>query len=53
MALKIDDLPAAIRQAKQELRERLPNYRDVFAEVDRRSAPRPAELPRNVAAAKT
>jgi Protein of unknown function (DUF1479) len=34
MALKIDDLPAAIRQAKQELRERLPNYRDVFAEVD-------------------
>jgi hypothetical protein len=34
MALKIDDLPAAIRQAKQELRARLPNYRDVFAEVD-------------------
>ena len=34
MALQIDDLPAAIRQAKQELRARLPNYRDVFAEVD-------------------
>ena len=34
MALMIDDLPAAIRQAKQELRARLPNYRDVFAEVD-------------------
>ena len=34
MALIIDDLPAAIRQAKQELRARLPNYRDVFAEVD-------------------
>src|ERR1700722_2282761 len=34
MALKIDDFPAAIRQAKQELRERLPTYREVFAEVD-------------------
>ena len=34
MALRIDDLPAAIRQAKQELRQQLPNYRDVFAEVD-------------------
>ena len=34
MALRIDDLPTAIRQAKQELRKRLPNYRDVFAEVD-------------------
>jgi hypothetical protein len=34
MALEVDDLPAAIRQAKKELRERLPNYRDVFAEVD-------------------
>ena len=34
MALTIDDLPAAIRQAKRELREQLPNYRDVFAEVE-------------------
>ncbi|KND61943.1 hypothetical protein BVER_01545 [Candidatus Burkholderia verschuerenii] len=34
MALVIDDLPAAIRQAKKELRAALPNYREVFAEVE-------------------
>ena len=34
MALKVDDLPTAIRQAKQELRARLPNYSEVFAEVE-------------------
>ncbi|MEX3977822.1 DUF1479 domain-containing protein [Paraburkholderia sp. EG287A] len=34
MALHIDDLPAAIRKAKQELREELPNYQAVFAEVE-------------------
>ena len=34
MALHIDDLPAAIRRAKQELREKLPNYKAVFAEVE-------------------
>ncbi|SAL73574.1 dioxygenase [Caballeronia arvi] len=35
MALKIDDLPSAIRQAKKELRAALPNYREVFAEVEK------------------
>src|SRR5580692_12661315 len=34
MALQINDLPAAIRSAKRELRERLPNYKAVFAEVE-------------------
>jgi hypothetical protein len=34
MALQIDDLAAAIRNAKRELREQLPNYREVFAEVE-------------------
>jgi hypothetical protein len=34
MALEIDDLAAAIRQAKKELRAALPNYREVFADVD-------------------
>jgi hypothetical protein len=34
MALIIDDLPSAIRQAKKELRAALPNYREVFAEVE-------------------
>ncbi|QSN64185.1 DUF1479 domain-containing protein [Caballeronia sp. M1242] len=34
MALIIDDVPAAIRQAKKELRAALPNYREVFAEVE-------------------
>ena len=34
MALHIDDLPAAIREAKRELRENLPNYKAVFAEVE-------------------
>ena len=34
MALQIDDLPAAIRKAKRELREALPHYREVFAEVE-------------------
>jgi hypothetical protein len=34
MALKIEDLPSAIRQAKSALRAALPNYREVFAEVE-------------------
>ena len=34
MALIIDDLPGSIRQAKKELRAALPNYREVFAEVE-------------------
>ena len=34
MALVIDDLPSSIRQAKKELRAALPNYREVFAEVE-------------------
>ncbi|WP_250536840.1 DUF1479 domain-containing protein [Caballeronia sp. AZ10_KS36] len=34
MALIIDDVPAAIRQAKKQLRAALPNYREVFAEVE-------------------
>ena len=33
MTWQIDDLPTAIRTAKRELRERLPQYRAVFAEV--------------------
>lgn len=32
--LSIDDLPAAIREAKRELKAALPNYREVFAEVE-------------------
>ncbi|RKP53631.1 DUF1479 domain-containing protein [Pararobbsia silviterrae] len=35
MALVIHDLPAAIRQAKQDLRKRLPNYREVFLDVEK------------------
>ncbi|SAL30090.1 dioxygenase [Caballeronia cordobensis] len=35
MALNIDDLPGAIRQAKKALRAGLPNYREVFAEVEK------------------
>jgi hypothetical protein len=35
MALVVNDLPAAIRQAKKELRERLPNYREVFLEAEK------------------
>jgi hypothetical protein len=34
MALIVEDLPGAIRQAKKELRAALPNYREVFAEVE-------------------
>jgi hypothetical protein len=34
MALIIDDLPSSIRQAKKELRVALPNYSEVFAEVE-------------------
>jgi hypothetical protein len=34
MPLQIDDLPAAIRQTKRALREQLPNYREVFQEVE-------------------
>src|ERR1700748_3511446 len=35
MALVVNDLSAAIRQAKKELRERLPNYREVFLEAEK------------------
>jgi hypothetical protein len=41
-ALHIDDLPAAIRAAKQELRAALPDYEDVFRQVE-------AEIGRKVA----
>jgi hypothetical protein len=34
MALVIDNLPDAIRQAKKELRAALPTYRQVFAELE-------------------
>ncbi|WP_434628621.1 DUF1479 domain-containing protein [Chromobacterium sp. CV08] len=32
--LRIDDLPAAVRAIKRQLRSRLPNYREVFLEVE-------------------
>ncbi|HTJ94812.1 MAG TPA: DUF1479 domain-containing protein [Pararobbsia sp.] len=35
MPLVVDDLPAAIRQAKQTLRAQLPRYREVFLEVEK------------------
>ncbi|SAK78793.1 dioxygenase [Caballeronia fortuita] len=35
MALIIDDMPGAIRHAKKELRAALPNYREIFAEVEK------------------
>ena len=34
MALQIDDLPAAIRQTKRDLRDKLPRYQEIFAEVE-------------------
>ncbi|PMS35878.1 uncharacterized protein DUF1479 [Trinickia symbiotica] len=34
MALQIDDLSAAIRRAKRELREQLPNFKEVFADIE-------------------
>lgn len=34
MSLHIEDFPGAIRQAKNELRKALPDYREVFAEVE-------------------
>ncbi|MGF6444297.1 DUF1479 domain-containing protein [Paraburkholderia youngii] len=33
-SLHIEDLPAAIRSVKKQLRQRLPNYREVFEQVD-------------------
>ena len=33
-SLQIDDLPSAVRQAKRELRARLPNYAAIFREVE-------------------
>ncbi|MCG5078320.1 DUF1479 domain-containing protein [Paraburkholderia tagetis] len=33
-SLHIEDLPAAIRSVKKQLRESLPNYREVFEQVD-------------------
>ena len=35
MALAVNDLTAAIRQAKKELRAQLPNYREVFLELEK------------------
>ncbi|MEX3958634.1 DUF1479 domain-containing protein [Trinickia sp. EG282A] len=34
MALQINDLSAAIRRAKRELREQLPNFKAVFADIE-------------------
>ena len=34
MPLEIDDVPKAIRSVKKSLREALPNYRDIFQEVE-------------------
>ncbi|PTB22855.1 DUF1479 domain-containing protein [Trinickia symbiotica] len=34
MALQIDDLSAAIRRTKRELREQLPNFKEVFADIE-------------------
>ncbi|MFD1557153.1 DUF1479 domain-containing protein [Paraburkholderia silviterrae] len=33
-SLHIEDLPAAIRSVKRQLRQRLPNYRETFEQVD-------------------
>jgi hypothetical protein len=41
-ALQIDDLPSAIRAVKRQLRAALPNYREVFGQVE-------AEIERKVA----
>ncbi|BAN27267.1 DUF1479 domain-containing protein [Caballeronia insecticola] len=42
--LRIDDLPAAIREAKRALRAALPNYREVFKEVERDIARQAARI---------
>lgn len=42
--LRIDDLPAAIREAKRTLRAALPNYREVFAEVEQDIARQAARI---------
>ncbi|CCJ76211.1 FIG00554685: hypothetical protein [Cronobacter muytjensii 530] len=34
MTLQITDIPAAIREMKQQLRQALPNYQAVFAELE-------------------
>ncbi|MDI9360741.1 YbiU family protein, partial [Cronobacter malonaticus] len=34
MTLHISDLPSAIREIKQQLRQALPNYQAVFAELE-------------------
>ena len=33
-SLLIDDIPAAIKSVKQQLRQALPNYREVFLELE-------------------
>lgn len=35
MNLHIDDLPQAIREIKQQLRKELPNYKEVFADLEK------------------
>ncbi|SAL43228.1 dioxygenase [Caballeronia peredens] len=42
--LRIDDLPAAIRAAKRALRAALPNYSEVFREVERDIAQQAARI---------
>lgn len=44
--LKIDNIPDAIRTVKQQLRQQLPRYREVFAELD-------AEMRRQIATLNT
>ncbi|ELQ5994060.1 DUF1479 domain-containing protein [Cronobacter dublinensis] len=43
MSLQINDIPAAIREIKQQLRQALPNYQAVFAELE-------ADIQRQIAA---
>ncbi len=52
-SLHIDDIPAAIKAVKQQLRQALPDYQQVFQAVEENIRQQVMEIRRNLAEGKT
>lgn len=48
-SLQIDDIPSAIKAVKQQLRQALPNYQQVFQEVEENIRQQVSEIRRSLA----
>lgn len=52
-SLQIDDIPAAIKTVKQQLRQALPNYQQVFRAVEENIRQQVTEIRRSLAQGRT